>query len=140
MAKQTGMGDYIAVDDSGGNPRDISSNVSSLSIGNSQNLLEATGVDKSGVERLVGLSDGTVTLGGTFDAASNKEHAVLAEGRGATRTFDYRIGGNSSTNPRLQMEMVIGAYNFDRGTDGSATWSCDLSLQDGTVPDWDTVP
>jgi len=140
MAKQTGLGDYIAIDDSGGNARDISSNVSSLSIGNSQNLLEVTALDKSAVERLVALSDGSVSLGGTFDAAANKEHAVLAEGRSATRTFDYRIGGNSSSNPRLQMEMVIGAYNFDRGTDGSATWSCDLSLQDGTVPDWDTVP
>jgi hypothetical protein len=140
MAKQTGLGDYIAVDDSGGTARDISNDVSSLSIGNSQNLLEVTALDKSAVERLVGLSDGTVSMSGTSDFASNKVHAVLAEGRTATRTFDYRIGGNSSTNPRLQMEMVIGSYNFDRGTDGSATWSAELSLQSGTVPDWDVVP
>ena len=140
MAKQTGLGDYIAVDDSGGTARDISSDVNTLTIGNSQNLLEVTGLDKSAVERIVALSDGSVSIGGTCNFAANKEHAVLAEGRTATRTFDYRIGGNSSSNPRLQMEMVIGAYNYDRGADGSSTWSCDMSLQDGTVPDWDTVP
>ena len=140
MAKQTGLGDYIAVDDSGGTARDISSDVSSLSIGNSQNLLEVTGLDKSAVERIVSLSDGTANLSGTCNFAANKEHAVLAEGRTATRTLDYRIGGNSSSNPRLQMELVIGAYTVDRGAGGELTWSCDFSLQDGTVPDWDTVP
>ena len=140
MAKQTGLGDYIAVDDSGGTARDISSDVTSLSIGNSQNLLEVTGLDKSAVERIVALSDGTANLSGTCNFAANKEHAVLAEGRTATRTFDYRIGGNSSSNPRLQMELVIGAYTVDRGAGGELTWSCDLSLQSGTVPDWDTVP
>ena len=140
MAKQTGLGDYIAVDDSGGTARDISSDVTSLSIGNSQNLLEVTGLDKSAVERIVALSDGTANLSGTCNFAANKEHAVLAEGRTATRTFDYRIGGNSSSNPRLQMELVIGAYTVDRGAGGELTWSCDFSLQSGTVPDWDTVP
>tara|TARA_R110002020_G_scaffold212357_1_gene418835 strand:+ start:2446 stop:2868 length:423 start_codon:yes stop_codon:yes gene_type:complete len=140
MAKQTGLGDYIAIDDSGGTARDISSDVSSLSIGNTQNLLEVTALDKSAVERLVALSDGTASISGTCNFSANKEHAVLAEGRGSTRTFDYRIGGNTSSNPRLQMEMVIGAYTIDRGNDGSQTWSCELSLQSGTVPDWDTVP
>jgi len=36
--------------------------------------------------------------------------------------------------------LVIGAYTVDRGAGGELTWSCDFSLQDGTVPDWDTVP
>ena len=140
MAKQTGLGDYVAVDDSSGTARDISSDISCLSIGNSQNLLEVTGLDKSAVERLVATSDGTVSMSGTCNFAANKEHAVLAEGRTVTRTFDYRIGGNTSTNPRLTMEMIIASYNIDRGTDGSQNWSVELSLQNGTVPDWDTVP
>ena len=140
MAKQTGLGDYVAVDDSSGTARDISDDIDNLSIGNSQNLLEVTGLDKSGVERIVSLSDGTASMGGTCDFAANKVHAVLAEGRTATRTVDYRIGGNTSSNPRLQMEMVMSSYTCTRGADGSLVWAAEFALQSGTVPDWDTVP
>ena len=42
MAKQSGLGDYLAVDDSSGSARDISDNVISLEIGQPQNLLDVT--------------------------------------------------------------------------------------------------
>ena len=49
MAKQTGLGDYVAVDDSGGSVRDISNDITSYSINVPQNMFEVTGVDKSAV-------------------------------------------------------------------------------------------
>ena len=36
MAKQSGLGDYLAVDDSGGSARDISNDVTSYSIATPQ--------------------------------------------------------------------------------------------------------
>ena len=60
MAKQSGLGDYIAVDDSGGSARDISNDVSTIEVAIPQNLLEATGIDKSAMERIIGLGDGTI--------------------------------------------------------------------------------
>ena len=138
MAKQSGLGDYIAVDDSGGSARDISNDVTTIEIAIPQNLLEATGIDKSAMERIIGLGDGTVTLNGVFNPASNMSHAVFKT-RSGVRTVDYRLGGNTSSNPKLSMEMLISAYNLSRGTDGSMVWTAELSLQSGTLPTWSTV-
>ena len=138
MAKQSGLGDYIAVDDSGGSARDISNDVTTIEIAIPQNLLEATGIDKSAMERIIGLGDGTVTLNGVFNPASNMSHAVFKT-RSGVRTVDYRVGGNTSSNPKLSMEMLISSYNLSRGTDGSMVWTAELSLQSGTLPTWSTV-
>ena len=138
MAIQTGLGDYIAVDDSGGSARDISDNVQSYEIGNSQNLLDSTTVSKSALQRLIALGDLQVTINGMFDAASNKSHDVFKTKSG-TRTFDLRIGGNSSSNPQLTAEMLGAEYNLSRGTDGALNFTASLMLQSGTVPTWGTV-
>jgi hypothetical protein len=138
MAIQTGLGDYIAVDDSGGSARDISDNVQSYEIGNSQNLLDSTTVSKSALQRLIALGDLQVTINGMFDAASNKSHDVFKTKSG-TRTFDLRIGGNSSSNPQLTAEMLVADYNLSRGTDGALNFTASLMLQSGTVPTWGTV-
>ena len=138
MAMQTGLGDYIAVDDSGGSARDISDNVQSYEIGNSQNLLDSTTVSKSALQRLIALGDLQVTINGMFDAASNKSHDVFKTKSG-TRTFDLRIGGNSSSNPQLTAEMLVADYNLSRGTDGALNFTASLMLQSGTVPTWGTV-
>ncbi len=138
MAKQTGLGDYLAVDDSGGTARDISNDIGDYGINISQELIDTTGLDKSAKERITGISDGDVSLNGFFNAASNKSHDVFKT-RTGTRTFDLRIGGNTSSNPKLTMEMVVAGYNLTRGADGSLTWSATLNLQSGTVPTYSTV-
>jgi len=138
MAKQTGLGDYLAVDDSGGTPRDISNDIGDYGINISQELIETTGLDKSARERITGMSDSDVTLNGFFNPASNKSHDVFKT-RTGTRTFDLRIGGNTSSNPKLAMEMQVASYNISRGSDGSLTWTAGLNLADGTVPVYSTV-
>ena len=139
MAKQTGLGDSVAVDDSSGSARDISNDVSAgYGINIAQELVETTGLDKSARERITGMSDGDVSLNGTFNAASNKSHDVFKT-RTGTRTFDLRVGGNSSSNPKLAMEMQVASYAVTRGSDGALTWSVTLNLADGTVPAWSTV-
>ena len=138
MAKVSGLGDYIAGDDSGGSARDISNDVTSVEIAIPQNLIEATGINNSAMERIVGLGDGTVSLSGVFNSASNKSHDVFKV-RTGTRTVTYAAGGNSSGKPKLEMEMLVAGYNLSRGSDGSMTWTAELSLQSGTTPTWGTV-
>ena len=138
MAKQTGMGDMLQIDDSGGTARDISSDVGDYGINIAQELVETTGLDKSARERITGMSDGDVTLNGFFNAASNKSHDVFKT-RTGTRTFDLRVGGNSSSNPKLAMEMQVANYSLTRDNAGALTWSVTLNLADGTVPAWSTV-
>jgi len=138
MAKQTGLGDYIAVDDSGGSIRDISNDVTSYSINVPQNMFEVTGVDKSAVERIVGLNDYTLSISGVFNKASNKSHDVFKT-RTGTRTVTIAIGGNTTGYPELEAEMLVNEYNLERGDDGGLNWTTTLSLQSGTVPTWGTA-
>ncbi len=137
MAKISGLGDTVSVDDSGGSLRDISNDVTDFSINLPQNLLDVAGVDKSAQERLIGLSDGTVTLNGVFDPASNKAHDVFKT-RTGTRTVTITLYEDGSADPQLSMEMLVGNYDISRGNDGMLTWTSTLSLQSGTVPTWGT--
>lgn len=138
MAKQTGLGDYLAVDDSGGTARDISNDATSVQVSTPQGLIDITGLDKSAIERLIGLSDGQVQISGTFNAASNKSHDVFKT-RTGTRTVTYCIGGNTNPNPKLEMEMLVSNYELNRAADGSLRFTATLQLQSGTVPTWTTV-
>jgi len=139
MAKQTGLGDYVAVDDSGGTARDISNDIGGgYGINISQELIDTTGLDKSARERITGMSDGDITLSGTFNPASNKSHDVFKT-RTTARTVDIRVGGNTSSNPKLTMECVIANYNITRDTAGVLGWASTMNLADGTVPVWSTV-
>ena len=138
MAKQSGLGDYIAVDDSGGNIRDISDNVTSYEIANTQNLLDSTTISKSAMERLIGLGDYVMTLTGVFDKASNKSHDVFKTKSGV-RTVTLAIGGDTTGYPELESEMLVSDYNLSRGNDGGLTWTATLNLQSGTVPTWGTA-
>jgi len=137
MAKVSGLGDTVSVDDSGGSARDISNDITDFSINLPQNLLDVAGVDKSAQERLIGLSDGTVTFNGVFDPASNKAHDVFKT-RTGTRTVTITLYEDGSGDPRLIMEMLVGNYDITRGNDGMLTWTSTLSLQSGTVPTWST--
>ena len=138
MAKQSGLGDYLAVDDSGGSARNISNDITSYSINTPQGMFEVTGIDKSAVERIVGLNDFTLGLNGYFNSASNMSHDVFKV-RTGTRTVTIAIGGNTSGKPKLEAEMLVSEYNLERGDDGALNWSVSMSLQSGTTPTWGTV-
>ena len=111
MAKQSGLGDYLAVDDSSGTARDISNDVTNATFNNGTALQEVTGIDKSAVERLQLLGDGTVSINGVFNSASNLSHDVFKTQTG-TRTVTYCVGGNTGSNPKLEMEMLISRIQF----------------------------
>ncbi len=138
MAKQSGMGDYFAVDDSSGSLRTISNDVTSIGVNVGQALIAITGLDKSAVERLIGLADGSFSVSGVFNPTSNMSHDVFKT-RTGTRTVDYKIGGNTSGNPYLTMECLVDSYVLARGSDGSLTFTAGLQLQSGTSPAWSTV-
>lgn len=139
MAKQSGLGDYFAVDNSAGSLKDISNDVTGLGVNIAQNLIDITGIDKSAMERLIALGDGSFTVSGVFNAAANMSHAVFST-RTGTRTVDYKIGGNTQGNPYLTMECLVDGYNLTRGADGTLTFTAGLQLQSGTTPTWSTVP
>tara|TARA_Y100000296_G_scaffold86827_1_gene128049 strand:+ start:1930 stop:2349 length:420 start_codon:yes stop_codon:yes gene_type:complete len=138
MAKQTGLGDVVIIDDSGGSARTISNDLVDYGINIAQELIETTGLDKSARERITGMSDGDVSLNGVFNPASNMSHDVFKV-RTGTRTFVLKVGGATTGNPQISMELVIASYSISRGSDGALTWSVTMNLADGTVPTYSTV-
>lgn len=138
MAKQSGLGDQLIIDDNGGTARDISNDITSISIPTPQNLQDVTGLDKSAMERLPLLQDGSVQVQGVFNPAANMSHDVF-KSKANVRTVTYRVGGNTNGNPELELNMYVENYDLSRGNDGSLTFSATLQLADGVVPTWGTV-
>lgn len=138
MAKQSGLGDYFAVDNSAGTLKDISNDVTNVAINVNQNLFDITGLDKSAMERLIGLGDGSFVVTGVFNPTANYSHSVFST-RSGVRTVTYAIGGNTAGNPTVSMECLVQNYNLTRANDGALTWTATLQLQNGTVPVWGTV-
>lgn len=132
MAKENGLGwSVFDVDDEAGAAQDIRSATNTLEFSTPKNLLEVTGLDKSAMERLDGLYDFQSTANGTFDdATSDSPHDVFADLSG-TRTWLITVSAQILSN-----EVLVSDYSFNRGNDGSLTWSAPCALQSGTIPNW----
>lgn len=134
MAKSTGLGAAVAIDDSAGTPRTISNDIDSFDLSTPRNLQDITGVDKSAMERLAVLVDGKVTINGFFNpAATPSSHAVFSTvpSTSVNRTSSFTIQAKV-----LAMEILYSDYQFKRGTNGDASFSAPGELADGTVPTW----
>ena len=138
MAKISGLGAQVTVDNSGGSAEDISNDVTEFSISTPRALQDTTGVDKSAHERLAVLADGSVSLKGVFNNASNLSHQVLSSvtTESATRTVKVAPTATSGAFPYLSMEMLFTGYTVSRSASGELTWDAPAQLADGTVPAW----
>ena len=132
MAKETGLGMSLMVDDSGGTSRDLSNDVMSMNWSTPLNLLDVTGLNESAHERLAGLADFSITASGTFNDAANQSHQVFRDiNAGDPRTVAIAISGQS-----LTCETLFSDYALTRGADGSLNWSAPGMLSNGAVPVW----
>ena len=133
MAKETGIGMTVTVDDSSDAAKDISSDVNSITFDTPRGLIEVTGVDVASLERLAGLADGTVTFNGTFNDAANKSHDVFKNiaTNTALRTVAIAISGQT-----LTMEMLFTGYSLNRGADGALTYTATGQLAATTSFGW----
>ena len=71
MAKESGLGMSVAVDDSAGTARTISNDITNLDWATPREEQDITGLDKSARERLLTLADFSVTLNGVFNDAAH---------------------------------------------------------------------
>ena len=135
MPKSTGLAMAVSVDDSGGTLRVISNDVLSCTFGTPRGQQDVTGLDKSAIERLLLLADGTVSLTVAYNtAALTGSHTVLKtiSSNSNNRTVTLTPTGGSS----LTMEMIGTNYSLTRGQDGALTGTAEFALADGAVPTW----
>ena len=133
MAKESGIGAAIAVDDSGGSARTISNDITDFSFTTPRGIQDITGLDKSARETLQTLADFSITINGVFNDASNLSHAVFSTvpSSSVARTVTITISGQSLPN-----ETFFNDYALSRPMTGELTWSAPGTLSGGTVPTW----
>jgi hypothetical protein len=134
LAKESGLGFALTVDDAGGTPRVLSNDFSTVQFATPRGVQDVTGLDKSAIERLLLLADFSCTLGApALNDATNQSHAVFKtiSSTSVARTTVMALSGQS-----LTCEVLYTDYQISRAQDGSFTFSVPGVLADGTVPTW----
>jgi hypothetical protein len=137
MAKQSGLGATISVDDSGGTVRAITNDVQSFQFATPVGVLDDTGVDKSAVERLLLLVDFSVSLVTTainFAAAPSFHDCFkTVTSTRVKRTTAILVGSGGGT---MTAEVFYTDYQVTRGQDGALGATVPGVLADGVAPAW----
>ena len=133
MAKESGLGMSVAVDDSGGSARTISNDITNMDWATPRDEQDITGLDKSAHERILTLADFSTTLNGVFNDASNMSHDVFktVPSSSVARTVTIGISGQT-----LACEAFFSDYALSRSSSGELTWSAPGALSGGAVPTW----
>lgn len=134
MPKQSGLGwTTCSIDDSGGTPRAIVNDMTSLQISTPRGVQDVTGIDKSAYERILLLADASITLTGVFNPTTNAGHDVFktVPSTSVARTTTLTIASKT-----LACELLYTDYNLTRAQSGEFTYTAPGVLADGTVPTW----
>ena len=126
----------MTVDDSAGSGQAISNDITNLQWTMPSGVQDVTGVNSSGMERLLLLADLTVTLNGVFNDAANLSHAVFKNYRTLAASQVGRTTAIAHSGQTLSDEVLYSDFSFTRAQDGSLNWSAPGSASDGGIPAW----
>jgi hypothetical protein len=125
MAKVSGLVTSVTV--AGNN---ISNDILSFTADTPYGVQDVTGLDKSGMERILLRGDVTGTLSGVFNTTASMSHATLKTP--GSKSFVIVYPGPAT----LTFTAVTTNYALSFGEDGALTWSVDYALSNGTVGAW----
>ena len=131
MAKKSGLGQQIFV-----HGYDLSGDVSAIdNAGSPRNLMDATALNASAHERMVGLSDGNISVSSWFNDASEQEHAAYS---GLLTTNRIVLWAFGATRGDVAAGLVAKQMNYDgsRGADGSLALSVESLGASGVPLEW----
>lgn len=134
MSKESGLGwTALSVDGSDAAANDIKNDVTNFQFATPRAVYDWTGVDKSAMERGLGLADFSITLNGIFNDAADKSHETFKDvaTTAVQRTTTLTISGQT-----LAPEAWFTDYAVTRAADGNLTWSAPGVLANGTAPAW----
>lgn len=136
MAKESGLGLTVSVDDSAGSQQAIGNDIINLTFAIPSGVQDVTGVNSSGYERLLLLADMTVSLSGVFNDAASMSHAVFKNYRTLAASQVGRTTTIAHSGQTLADEILYSDYAMTRVADGSLIWTAPGNLPDGGVPAW----
>ena len=141
MAKTSGLGGAILVQDAGGTARNITNDNTNYTFTVPRATQDVTGVDKFANERILLLADYTVTLNGVWNSATvNMSHDVFktVSSTNVVRSVEIDPIGATTGLPSLVVNCILTDYQITRANTGELTWQVPGSLADGNVPTWTT--
>ena len=129
MAFHHGKGSAFKIDNTAGTLTDISSNVNTAELARSIELGETTNFGDNQKSYIVGLQDGTISIGGQWDESTGGVDATLAGGaEPASRTFEYGPEGDSSGDIKYSGECILTNYTVNNVVGDVVSWSADLQI------------
>ena len=133
MAKESGIGMTLQVDDSGGTLRALTTDATAVNFATPRTMQDITGLNSSAVERLLLLADFSITMTAVFNDAVNTMHDVFKTipSTSVTRTVTIAISGQTLTN-----EAILTDYPLTRAASGELTTSVPGTLNSTVVPTW----
>lgn len=137
MAKESGLGMTVSVDDSAGSAQAIGNDMISVSITMNSDQQDVTGVNSSAYERILLKADLQITFNGVFNDAAGMSHVVFKDYRtNAGTELGRTVSIAHSSQTLAEPALLLTAYNLSRAQDGSLTFEVPGMLADGTVPAW----
>lgn len=133
MAKSTGLGMTITIDDADGTGRAISNDIVSATFNTSRGSQDVTGVNRYAIERLLLLNDFNLSVTAVFNPASNPSMfgVFSTPADNDTRTVVIVVGGKT-----LTAECLMTDVSWNRAADGSLTASATFVLASGPAAAW----
>ena len=126
-----------AVDDSAGSAQTITNDIGSVTISMPSAVQDITGINSTGMERLLLLADLAITLNGpAFNDAANMSHAVFKNFRTILAGQVGRTVTLVHSGQTLAEEIIFTDYQLTRPQDGSLSFSAPGVMSDGTLGGW----
>ena len=132
MAKSSGMGMTVTIDNESGTGQNVSNDITNLTFNTTRGMQDITGVDKSAMERLLLLSDFQMNATFVWNAAANPSSWGLLSTYtdNDTRTVVIVVGGKT-----LTAECVLGDVAWSM-SGGYLSASATFQLANGTAAAW----
>ncbi len=120
MTKEAGMQMTVGVDNSSDALKQIGDDITSMDWGTPRGVQDITGIDSRSMERLLTISDFTITLNGVFNDGADKSHVIFKDVSSTTVTRTVTIIQSGQT---LEVETAFTDYALTRAVGGDLTWT-----------------
>jgi hypothetical protein len=129
MAKYTGLLTSMTFESD-----DISNDLTSFSIGAPTNMIDVSGLDVEGFERLAGRKDTNIQLSGVVSDDADGFHANFSPASSSQVTGTLVI--TFAAGPVYTVEVIANGYDVAVANDLALTGSVTLTMFDGTPGVW----
>ena len=133
MAKSTGIGMTVTIDDADGTGRAITNDITNITFSTPRGVQDVTGLNSTALERLLLLIDFNCTVTAVFNPAANPSMfgVFSTPADNDTRTVVIVVGGKTMT-----AECHMTDVSWSRNTDGSFTAQATFVQSSTTAPAW----